>query len=231
MATIAPSAGPGPLPVPPPIPFDTLADVLAACGDVPPERIRFKPYPGTATEDDVVAIHGREKRICELVDGVLVEKPMGLYESRLGVIVAGMLEEHVQQKDLGIVTGADGMMRFRPRLVRIPDVAFIDWKRLPEGKTPRQPIPDLVPDLAVEVLSKTNTRKEMVRKLHDYFQAGVRLVWYLDPEKRSLEAYTAPDRSVVFGEADTIDGGEVLPGFTMRLADVFARTERQKWPE
>ena len=73
------------------------------------------------------------------------------------------------------------MMRLFPGQVRIPDVAFISWKRYPKGKRRRGEIPTVAPDLVVEILSKGNTPKEMKRKLDEYFQAGVRLVWYVNP--------------------------------------------------
>ena len=110
-----------------------------------------------------------------------------------------------------------------PGLVRIPDVAFISWERLP-GKVvvPDEAIPDLAPDLAVEVLSEGNTKEEMERKLKDYFFAGVRLVWYIDLKKRTAEVYTSPDQGVTLTEGQTLDGGEVLPGFRLPLRQLFA---------
>ncbi|HEX8200111.1 MAG TPA: Uma2 family endonuclease, partial [Isosphaeraceae bacterium] len=121
----------------------------------------------------------------------------------------------------------DGTMRLFPGLVRIPDVSFISWERYPKPTGRRVAIPDLAPDLAVEVLSKGNTRKEMERKLGEYFRAGVRLVWYADPKARTARVYTAPDRCVLLREDDTLDGGDVLPGFRLPIRDWFAEAERQ----
>jgi Uma2 family endonuclease len=86
----------------------------------------------------------------------------------------------------------------------------------------------VAPDLAVEVLSEGNTPGEMQRKLRDYFQAGVRLVWYLDPQARAVTAYTAPDRCEVVREDQILDGAGVLPGFRLSLAEFFARAEGRK---
>ena len=83
-----------------------------------------------------------------------------------------------------------------------------------------------MPDLVVEVLSKGNTPKEMARKLEEYFRAGVRLVWYVNPKKRTVRVYTAPDRSVLLREDDTLDGGDVLPGFVLSIRKWFAEAER-----
>ena len=117
----------------------------------------------------------------------------------------------------------NGMMRLAPGLVRIPDLSFISWKRLPEHRPPREPIPDLVPDLAVEVISKYNTRQEMDRKLQDYFTAGVRLVWYVyHTPRREVWAYVGPTEYSVVHEDGILDGGAVLPGFRVALADLFA---------
>jgi Uma2 family endonuclease len=128
----------------------------------------------------------------------------------------------VEQLALGIVAGADGMLRLAPGLVRIPDVSFVSWGRLPQRRVPRQPIPDLVPDLAVEVLSEGNTPREMEHKLHEYFTAGVRLVWYVDPVRQEVHVYTAPSQREVLTADHTLYGGEVLPGFTLLVRQLFA---------
>ena len=116
------------------------------------------------------------------------------------------------------------MMRLFPGLVRIPNAAFISWERYPKGK--RKAIPAVVPDLIVEVLSKGNTSKEMNRKLGEYFRAGVRLVWYVNPKQRTVRVYTAPDRSTLLREDQSLDGDDVLPGFSLSIRDWFAEAER-----
>src|ERR1700675_2673491 len=143
--------------------IDTLADLLEHLGGISPKRVRFRPAPGTATEKDVLAIHDREGRLYELVDGVLVEKAMGFGESLLACALIEVLRGFVRPRNLGLVTGEAGMMRLMAGLVRIPDVAFISWGRLPNRRVPTEPIPDLAPDLAVEVLSVGNTPGEMAR--------------------------------------------------------------------
>jgi Uma2 family endonuclease len=145
-------------------PIPRVADLLAQLGDIPPSRILMRPAPGTATEQDVIALlnrHDRHNRLCELVDGVLVEKTMGYEESALAALLVIYLGNLLQQHDLGIVAGADGPLRLLPGLVRLPDVSFVSWNHLPSRHYPKAPIPDLVPDLAVEVLSEGNTSKEM----------------------------------------------------------------------
>ena len=112
--------------------IETLADLLEQLGGIAPERVRLRPAPGTATEEDVLAIRNSpERRLCELVDGILVEKVMRFRESYLGGILTSILWTFVRQRNLGLVTGASGMMRLMAGLVRIPDAAFISWSRLP----------------------------------------------------------------------------------------------------
>jgi Uma2 family endonuclease len=207
--------------------IETLADLLEQLGDIAPERVRFRPLPGTATEQDVLEVRARTGRLCELVDGVLVEKGMGFLESYLAGALIEILRGFVKPRHLGLVTAPDGMVRLAPGLVRIPDVAFVSWARLPGRRVPREPIPDLSPDLAVEVLSESNTADEMARKRREYFAAGVRLVWQVAPLTRTVEVYTAPEQVTVLHEEDTLEGGAVLPGFALPLREFFAELDQQ----
>ena len=160
----------------------TVADLLHDLGDVSPSRVLLHPALGTATEEDVIRLEGSaEKRLCELIDGVLVEKAMGYTESVLALAIADCLRRFVVPRNLGIVSGESGMIKLFPRIVRIPDVAFVAWDRVPGGKMPTRPIPELVPNLAVEVLSQSNTAAEMSLKLQHYFSAGVELVCLVEP--------------------------------------------------
>ena len=178
-----------------------------------------------ATEEDVLEIHARTGRLCELVDGVLVEKPMGYRESQLAAALIVALGEYLRSHKIGTVAGEAGMLKVSPSQVRIPDVSFIRWERLPVESGP---IPAVAPDLAVEVLSESNTEQEMARKLKDYFAAGTRLVWYIDPKSRSARTYTSPEQCVIVEQSGSLLGGDVLPGFQLRLADLFAEIDRPK---
>jgi len=206
----------------------TIADVLAQLGGIPADRIPALPPVGTATEKDVLEAKSRCGRICELVDGVLVEKTMGYYESLVAATLIHLLREFAEKHDLGIVLGPDGTLKILPTQVRIPDVSVILWEHFPERQLPGEPIPAIAPDLAVEVLSEGNTPGEMERKKRDYFRAGVRLVWYLDPRTRTVEVRTGPDQCVVVREDGLLDGGDVLPGFRLPLAELFARAEGRR---
>ena len=201
----------------------TAVDLVERFGAIPLSRIVRTPEPGRATEQDVIDLDEHEDRLCELIDGTLVEKTVGAYESYLAAALIRLLGGFVVRNSLGVVLGEAGMMRLAPGLVRIPDVSFVSLGRLPDGRMPREPIPDLVPDLAVEVINRGNTRQEMDGKLHDYFTAGVRLVWYVyHSPRREVWAYVSPTEYTVIREGDTLDGGAVLPGFQLPLAELFA---------
>ena len=122
-------------------------------------------------------------------------------------------------------------MRIAPGLVRIPDLSFIAWDKLPGRESPTDPIPDLAPDLAVEVLSEGNTKAEMARKVREYFDAGARLVWLIDPRKRTVRVFSSPDRSTLVRANQMLDGGEVLPGFAVLVADLLDRGRRRAGPD
>jgi Uma2 family endonuclease len=203
----------------------TATSLARRLGPMPLSRIRFDPFPGTATEEDVIAIYARERRLYELADGILVEKAVGFRESILAGALIQMIRDFLKQFPLGTVTAPDGMMRLSSGLIRIPDVAFIAWERFPNRQVPDEPVPNLAPDLAVEILSASNTRQEMNRKLQDYFAAGCRLVWFVDPRGRSVTVYTAPDQSTRLEEDQTLDGGMVLPGLTLPLRQLFAELD------
>ncbi|MDB5355256.1 MAG: hypothetical protein JWN24_1709 [Phycisphaerales bacterium] len=199
----------------------SLTDFFDRFGEISPGRIRFCPAPGTATEQDVIDIEARENRLYELVDGVLVEKAGGFVESFLAGLVATYLNQFILLRKFGFVTGAGGMMRLFPGLVRRPHVAFISRERFPGGRLPADPIVSLAPDLAVEVLSEGNTVREMNRKRAEYFDAGVRLLWIVDPKARTVAVYTNPQAPTVLDQAQTLTGDPVLPGFAVAIKSLF----------
>jgi Uma2 family endonuclease len=146
---------------------------------------------------------------------------MGFDESRLAWWLGYVVGLYLEQNDLGTCVGADCMMRIAPGLVRIPDLSFIAWNKLPGRQSPTDPIPDLAPDLAVEVLSEGNTKSEMARKVREYFEAGVRVVWLIDPKKRTARVFSGPDQSVLIRADQALEGGDVLPGFVLPLKDLL----------
>jgi Uma2 family endonuclease len=199
----------------------TLADLIDDLG-VAPERILFRPTPGTATEQDVLDFDDHEARLVELFDGVLVEKAMGFEESIVGCAIVFLLTQHVRPRKLGVVAGSDGMVRYREGVVQMADVAFFSWDRFPEGKLTGDAISKVVPNIAIEVLSRSNTDAEMERKRNEYFDAGVALVWLVDHRTRTVQVYNDVETHVTLHEDDTLDGGTVLPEFRVPVNELFA---------
>ena len=206
----------------------TIADVRARLPGFPAHRIRVYPTPGTATERDLLEAEARGNRICELIDGTLVEKTMATYELMLAIAVAYFLQRYLEKNRLGAIAGPDGLLKILPGQVRAPDVSFIRWERLPAPGSRKPTIYAIAPDLAVEILSEGNTAREMKRKLREYFQAGVRLVWYIDPRTRTARAYMGVKECTEIGPDGSLLGGEVLPGFELPLAELFAWVEGQR---
>jgi Uma2 family endonuclease len=204
-------------------PIETLADLLQKL-HVPPERILLRPPPGEATEDDLF----KTPRLCELIDGVLVEKAMGWYESRLAAALIGILDSFLTKSPLGIVLGEGGLMRVDPGQVRAPDVAFYSWAHFPGRLLPKGQILNLVPDLAVEILSPTNTKMEMERKRREYFEGGSRLVWEVSAADRLVHVYPSPEEKTTVDENGILNGGTVLPGFTLSVSEWFERAGKRE---
>jgi Uma2 family endonuclease len=215
--------------------IETIEDLLDHLGGIAPGRVLVRPPLGTATEADPIDVNERKRGICnerkrgicELVDGVLVEKPMGLLESLLAGVIIASLRAHVIPRNLGIVTSPDGMLRLVPGLVRVPDVAYVSWGRIAGGKLSTEAIGGFAPDLAVEVLGPSNTKAEMARKRREYFEAGVRLVWEVDPRVRTVDVYQSAEHSTRLDQSQTLEGGDVLPGIAFPLADLFGELDRQ----
>jgi Uma2 family endonuclease len=220
-----------PAPVGPPISvtgqtFHTVAELMHHLGDIPADRVRMWPLPGTAVEDDVFRVRATEGVLCELIDGILVEKPMGLPESRLASTLGHFIESYLDSNNIGMTAGADATLRLNPDRLRLPDLCFINWDRLPNRECPREQVPLVAPDLAVEVRSPRNTRAELARKRREYFAAGTRLVWEVEPDDRLVRVYTDADTFTTVDENGTLDGGAVLPGFTLSVRRWFERANR-----
>ena len=199
----------------------TAAEWLRSLGDVPTHRILIDPPPGTATVVDVIYLSHHENRGVELVAGTLVEKPGGLRESAIACVVITRLCNYAEPGRIGVVSGEQGMIRMATGNVRMPDVAFFRREDLPGGQLPSDAAPRLAPALAVEVLSPSNTEEEMRIKLREYFDSGVRVVWMLDPPTQTVRVHDAPDRFRQLTRDDTIDGGDVLPGFSTHVGELF----------
>jgi len=148
--------------------------------------------------------------------------PAGFRHGRIACTVATMLRGFVEGHALGVVLGAEtGFQIARdPDTVRAPDVAFVKAGRIPE-REPEGFFPG-APDLAVEVLSPNDSAGDVLAKVQDWLDAGCRSVWVLDPQTRTVTVYHTRRRIAVLSESETLEGGEVLPGFEVAVAGFFA---------
>jgi Uma2 family endonuclease len=207
------------------VPETSFAYLHERLGGIPLTRIRRNPPPGTATEEDLLRA---PKPICELIDGVLVEKAMGNSESTLGLYIGGLILRHALATNLGTVLGEAGHLRLGDQL-RAPDATFIPWSAFPNGKPPEgEAYWSVTPALIVEVLSPGNTTAEIDRKLDEFFTAGCKLAWVIDPRKKTAKVYTSAKKFKELDETGTLEGGKVLPGFKLKLTDLFASTQPRK---
>ena len=160
----------------------------------------------------------------ELVDGEPVETtPSADESSSTGATILGLLWSHVRPRGLGRLYGSDGGFVLFPdrETVRVPDVAFVRAERAPRGQA-RKSFPRLAPDLVVEVLSPSDRASEVVAKLEMYQKAGVPLIWLVDPNNETVTIIAAGHATRVVKRGDTLDGGEVLPDFSVSVSDIFA---------
>jgi len=159
----------------------------------------------------------------EVVDGQVVEKKMSARETEIASILVGMLTPYLRTNRLGKVVG-EMLFRINPEndLRRRPDVAFVSHARWPfNRRVPNVPVWDMVPDLAIEVVSPSNSAFAVQRKVHDYFKAGVTRVWVVYPEQAEVYIYSTPQQVQVVGVGQELDGGDLLPGFRLPVAVLF----------
>lgn len=159
----------------------------------------------------------------ELVDGELVEKDVGAREIEIACDVAYALSSFARPRRLGraiteMVFRIDKTRNLQPR----PDSSFISDARWPFRKrVPDVPVWDMVPDLAVEVVSSTDSANQVQKKRLEYFRAGVRLLWVIHPEQREAHVFTSTMSVEILTVDRELDGGDILPGFRLPLASLF----------
>ena len=199
----------------------TLEDLVQDLGGIPLSRVRLIPAIGCAGEQDLLNPKGR---YCELVDGAILEKSMGFFETFLATILVHLIQSWPDYQKTGFVVAEGALTKLSEGLVRIPDVSFYRWDRIGSRSVPRDPICRTTPNFAVEIVSRSNTRAEMDRKRKEYFEAGVELVWIVYPESETIEVWTTVRDCHIAGIDDSLDGGPVLPGFTLSIRDWFQRS-------
>lgn len=201
----------------------TVGDLIDRFGPIPLSRIRFEPAPGTATEADLLEANSEGVGVFELVDGVLVEKAMSLKASRVAMRLAKALMIFVDDRGLGFCGGEAGVVKLPASgRWRAPDVSFFRDSPEAEAALDRDAYPELVPALAVEVLSPSNTGPEIERKVAEFLAAGVELVWVVDPERKSAVVYRADGSTEEVAGGGQLLGEPVLAGFRLTLDSIFA---------
>jgi Uma2 family endonuclease len=158
-------------------------------------------------------------RIFELIDGEIVEKMPSFTPSRVAANLVFLIRTYLIGQPIGYLTGADGGYRMPDGQLYIPDVGFILIAHLPAIPDREVPVP---PDLAIEVKSPTDKRRDMRRKAEAYLAAGTPLVWLVFPEDQVVEVYRRDEDVVVLGLDETLNGDDVLPGLLIPVALLFA---------
>ena len=181
----------------------------------------YVPVMPPMTADELLRTHLPDKRV-ELVRGVLVvREPTGFRHGAVSATLTTVLAQHVQAHRLGRVVAAETGFQLAtdPDTVRAPDVAFVRRERLPSPEPAG--FPTLAPDLVVEVLSSGDRPGETLAKVGEWLTAGARLVWVVDPARRLARVYRHDGSETLLTEAESLDGEDVVPGFTCPLGEIF----------
>lgn len=176
------------------------------------------------TADDLLRLPRGQHRY-ELVEGTLITmSPAGFEHGEIGSELLRILRNHCKSRNLGVVVGPDtGLLLQRdPDLVRSPDVSFVRKARLPA--TPVLKFFPGAPDLAVEVVSPIDTVDDLTDRIDDYFRNDTSVVWIVKPRTRTVEVLRAGRPEAILRDQDTLTDDQLLPGFAVRVADLF------QWP-
>jgi Uma2 family endonuclease len=175
----------------------------------------------TAEELWALPYNGKRR---ELVRGELREMPpAGSEHGVVAMMLGSALSGFVADRRLGLVFAAETGFRIsrNPDTVRAPDVAFVRADRIASSGIPEAFIPG-APDLAAEVISPDDTLYEVEDKVHDWLDAGTRLVWLVNPRNRSVTVHKSGPQVSVLKRDDVLSGEDVVPGFELRVAEMFA---------
>jgi Uma2 family endonuclease len=179
--------------------------------------------PAEATPEQLLEMEDGHR--FELIDGKLVERHMGARSSKAALNLLFLLAQHIVPKNLGDLFGADcGYQIFpeEPKRVRYPDGSFVAKGRLPEDRAPGGHV-RIPPDIAIEAVSPNDTAEEIETKRIAFLRAGVRLLWVIYPENRTLHVCRQGGAGTALTEGDELSGEDVLPGFVCKVADIFKR--------
>lgn len=156
----------------------------------------------------------------ERVKGVLKVSPAGHEQEYFGCWLITLLTNFVRPRKLGQVYGSSAGYRLPNGDVRSPDVSFVRQERLPGGRPPKG-FAEYPPDLAVEVLSPNQKLQDLGEKVGEFLDWGTPLVWVLDPDTRSVTVYRSLTEVYTLGAEDELTGEDVIPGFRVRVAELF----------
>ena len=173
-----------------------------------------------ATEEDLLAMP-RDGHKYELVDGEIRMSPTGNRHGEVIAQLSALLVTFVKPRRLGHVISGDAGFRMPDKNVRSPDVSFVAAGRFPDDKVPDD-FGDLAPDLAVEVLSPHDRPRHVLDKVGEYLEAGVHLIWVIDPRHGRAVVYRSLSDVHELGPGDELDGEDVIPGFRCALRDVLS---------
>lgn len=190
-----------------------------------------KPEKKLMTADELWEMPEVPGKRFELVNGELVEMPgASLIHNLIAALVYELIRDFVREHGLGLVftDGASYVLR-HPNLMRIPDVSFVSWDRLPEEGL-SEGYARFAPDLAVEVVSPHDRAIEVREKVNEYLEAGTKAVWVSWPELRSVSAYKSGSVTRELGPEDALEGGDVLPGFRTKVSELF-EVQRKREPD
>jgi Uma2 family endonuclease len=170
----------------------------------------------TITDEELLQLP-KDGNKYEVVDGELQMSPAGLLHERIVARLIGLLAPFVKEGNLGDVLGSNVLYVLSTGNKRAPDISFVAAGRLPEDAV----FPQLAPDLAIEVLSPSDTPRQVLDKVGEHLEAGVHLVWVIDPEKREAAVYRGPTAVRVIDQGGTLTGDDVLPGFSCPLSEIL----------
>ena len=175
------------------------------------------------TAEELLRLPGIDRRY-ELLDGELIEHPFfGAQHGVVAMEIATLLAVDVGANHLSEVfaTGKGFILRRNPDTVRAPDASFMARDRLPAGELPGGYM-ELAPDLAVEVVSPSDSVREVEDKLGDWLRAGTQQVWVIDPSSRTVRVYRSPEECTELSEGDRLEGNELIPGLSCEVSGLFA---------
>jgi Uma2 family endonuclease len=173
-----------------------------------------------ATIDDLLKMP-KDGQVYELVDGEIIVTPAGMRHSNVSALITWVLGDFVFRNRLGQIYTENVGIQLPTGNVRSPDVTFVRTEKLPGGQSPIE-FGELVPDLAVEVLSPGDSARHIADKVGEYIECGVPLVWVVDPERKTVTAYRSLIDTQRFTGDEILTADPVLPGFSCEVSKFFA---------